>query len=87
MFAKRLKELRENNGYSMDKLVELYNQKFNSKLNKSTLSRYENGLQEPMWTVVRQLAELFHVSTDYLTGQPAKKNRNNFIYYSEKQII
>lgn len=68
MFGKRLRELRENNGFSMDKLVELYNEKFNGKMNKSTLSRYENSIQEPMYTVVVNLANLFMVSVDYLSG-------------------
>lgn len=68
MFGKRLKELRERNNFSMDKLVEIYNNKFDARMNKSTLSRYENNLQQPMYTVVVQLAELFSVSVDYLIG-------------------
>lgn len=72
MFGKRLKELRERNNFSMDKLVDIYNMKFNGKMNKSTLSRYENNLQEPMYTVVVNLAEIFGVSVDYLSG--AKNN-------------
>ncbi len=69
MFGKILNELRKNNKYSMDEVVELYNKKFGGKLNKSTLSRYENGLQEPMYTVVVNLADLFGVSVDYLSGK------------------
>lgn len=68
MFGYKLRELRKRNGYSMDRLAELYNAKFDGKLNKSTISRYENGLQEPIFTVVRNFAELFSVTTDYLTG-------------------
>ena len=68
MFSKRLKELRLSHNYSMDRLIELYNAKFNGKMNKSTLSRYENGLQEPMYTVVVNLAELFGVTVDYISG-------------------
>ena len=68
MFGKRLKELRESNGYSMDKLVELYNLKYDAKMNKSTLSRYENGIQDPIYTVVVNLANFFNVSVDYLSG-------------------
>ena len=66
MFNERLKQLRESNGYSMDKLAEIYNKQFNGKLNKSTLSRYENGLQEPIYTVVVNFSKLFNVSVDYL---------------------
>ncbi len=69
MFGRTLKELREAKNLSMDKLVELYNQKFDAKMNKSTLSRYENGIQDPIYTVVVNLAKLFDVSVDYLLGQ------------------
>lgn len=68
MFSQRLKELRTQKGYSMDKLVELYNLKYDAKMNKSTLSRYENGLQEPIYTVVVNLADFFNVTIDYLSG-------------------
>lgn len=68
LFSQRLKELRNRNNYSMDKLAELYNIRFGGKLNKSTISRYENNLQEPMFSVVMNLSELFNVSVDYLIG-------------------
>lgn len=68
MFGYKLRELRKNNNYSMDKLAELYNEKFGARLNKSTISRYENSLQEPIFTVVKNFAELFNVTTDYLTA-------------------
>lgn len=61
MFKDKLRELRESNDYSMDKLAELYNKKFNGKLNKSTISRYENGVQEPIYTVVRNFATLLEL--------------------------
>lgn len=51
----------------MDKLIELYNKNYNGKMNKSTLSRYENNLQVPIYTVVVNLANLFNVSVDYLS--------------------
>ncbi len=67
-FGKILRQLRERNHYSMDKLVELYNTRFNGKMNKSTLSRYENELQEPMYTAVVNLAKIFNVTVDFLSG-------------------
>lgn len=69
MFGKRLKELRKQHGYSMDDLINRYNKMFNGKMNKSNLSRYENGLQEPMYSTVVNLAKLFSVSIDYLSGE------------------
>ena len=68
MFGNRLKDLRTQSGYSMDKLIEVYNSKYSAKMNKSTLSRYENGLQEPIYTVVVNLADFFGVTVDYLSG-------------------
>lgn len=66
MFGDRLRLLRERDNYSMDRLVQLYNKTYNAKMNKSTLSRYENNLQEPIYTVVVNLSKLFHVSVDYM---------------------
>ncbi len=67
MFSKRLKTLREEKALSMDSFIELYNKRYNAKMNKSTLSRYENGMQEPIYTVVINLAKFFNVSVDFLT--------------------
>lgn len=69
MFKDKLRELRKDSNYSMDAFCELYNKKFNAKMNKSTLSRYENGLQEPMFSVVKNIANIFNVTTDYLTSE------------------
>ncbi len=67
-FGKILKNLRTENGYSLDSLAKTYNDRFGGRLNKSTISRYENGLQEPIITVVSNFARLFDVSSDYLLG-------------------
>ncbi len=72
MFKDRLKELRKSNGYSMDDLCQIYNKQFNGRMNKSTLSRYENGLQEPLFTVVKNLASIFNVSVDSLSSDEVK---------------
>ena len=87
MFKKRLKELRENNGYSMDKLAETYNKMFNGKMNKSTLSRYENGLQDPMYNVVVNLSKLFNVSVDYMTCSTSETDNKPDDVELEKDII
>ncbi len=84
MFGSRLKSLRISNKYSMDQLVDLYNDRFNGKMNKSTLSRYENGLQDPIYTVVVNLAKLFEVSVDYMTCTDKYCDPDNILetYYS-----
>lgn len=68
MFGDRLKALRTDRGYSLEMLAKLYNERFDGRLNKSTISRYENNLQEPMITVARNMATLFGVSMDDLNG-------------------
>lgn len=72
-FGKRLKELRADNNFSMDTLCELYNEKFDGNLNKGTLSKYENGLQEPLFTTVKNLSEIFNVRIEYLIGKDDDK--------------
>ena len=67
-FGKILKDLRTESGYSLESLAKTYNDRFGGRLNKSTISRYENGLQEPIITVVSNFARLFDVSSDYLLG-------------------
>lgn len=78
-FGERLRAIRKESGYSMDQLCENFN-KFQTsiRLNKSTISRYENGTQEPMLSTVAALAKFFHISAMYLTGEsdikhPAKE--------------
>lgn len=72
-FGKRLKELRTDNNHSMESLCELYNSKFDGNLNKGTLSKYENGLQEPKFTTVKSLSEFFNVRIEYLIGKDDNK--------------
>ena len=69
MFKNSLRQLRESKGYSMEELARLYNITYNAKMNKSTLSRYENGLQEPMYSTASNLAKLFGVSVDELVNE------------------
>lgn len=58
----RLKLLRKSNGLSLDEMSRILN------VNKSTLSRIENGLREPKESLIIDCAKYFNVSTDYLLG-------------------
>lgn len=69
MFGIRLRQVRKEKGLTLDELAELYNSKFNGGLNKGTLSKYENGKQEPMISAVDNLATILNVSIDYLLGK------------------
>lgn len=69
MFSQRLRKVRKEKGITLDKLAETYNRRFDGHLNKGTLSMYENGKQEPLISVVVQLAIILDVSIDYITGR------------------
>ena len=68
MFGKRLKETRREAGLTLEELAAKYNMTFDGGLNKGTLSKYENGKQEPIVSTVANLAKILNVSVDYLMG-------------------
>lgn len=74
MFGDKLKEIRKEKGYTLEQLADFYNKKFDAGLNKGTLSKYENGKQEPMISVVKNLATILNVPVDYLlNAKPDRK--------------
>lgn len=75
MFGKRLKLIRKDRSYTLDSLANEYNKIFDARLNKGTLSKYENEKQEPMISVVNNLATLLNVNTDYLLGKTDNPNK------------
>lgn len=79
MFGKRLKSTRKEQGYTLDSLANEYNKRFDAGLNKGTLSKYENDKQEPMISVVDNLATLLNVGTDYLLGKTDNPNKEKCI--------
>lgn len=83
MFGVRLKEIRKKNGLTLEELAEKYNRTFNGKLTKGTLSMYENGKQEPLISVVKNLAIVLNTSVDYLTGRIDKQSNAGSISDSE----
>lgn len=66
----RIKELRLERDLTMDLFVADMNQKFSQPkpLNKSMVSRWESGTNEPSLENARNLATYFDVSLDYLIG-------------------
>jgi len=63
LFAERLKELRNKKGINQEELAKKF------LLNKSSISRYENGKQLPEIDMIDKLADFFEVSLDYLMGK------------------
>lgn len=66
----RIKELRQERDLTMDMLVADMNVKFTLKkpINKSMVSRWENGDNEPSLENAMYLSMYFDVSVDYLIG-------------------
>ena len=69
----RIKELRNGIGMSQSKLSKML------KIAQNTLSYWENGRYEPDFESLSKIADIFHVSVDYLLGKT-----NNPIAPNEK---
>lgn len=67
VYVMRLRELRESKGLSLDRLSQ------DLHINKSTLSRIENGLREPKQSFIEDCAKYFNVSIDYFLGGELNK--------------
>lgn len=76
---KRLKELREENGISQQKLADEFH------ISQQSIWKYENGLSEPDIKTLIKFADFFDVSVDYLIGISDSKMRADAA--SVKQLI
>lgn len=77
LFRIRLKELREENGFhSQQALADKLG------LSQSTIGNWEAGRREPDHEMLRKLANLFHVTVDYLIG-----NVNDPFFILDNQAI
>ena len=61
-FSDTLKELREKNGYTQQRLGELLH------VSKNSISHYELGKSLPDINVLIEMTDIFDVSMDYLLG-------------------
>lgn len=77
MLGQRIKELRKINKMTQQDLADKL------KLAKSTISQYENSVNEPDNLTMQRIADIFEVSVDYLLG---RTNENNTITVSGKEI-
>lgn len=65
-FASRLRQLRLNINLRQEQVAEYIS------VSKSVISTYENNTREPSIEILIRLAELYHVSIDYLLGKTNK---------------
>lgn len=73
MFADRLKQLRKTHGLSQDKLASALNNKYETNVSKSMISRWENSAADPQMMYVRMIADYFNVSAEYILGDSDSK--------------
>ena len=67
-FGRTFRQLREASGLTVEEFCRQYNARFDGRMNKSTVSRYENSLQEPMISTVKKVAIFFSVDPSDLLG-------------------
>lgn len=77
----RLKELREDNDISINKLLKLLN------VSRTTYYNYENELTFPSFNTLLTLADFYGVSIDYLLGYKCRKvnkeSKDSLVAYME----
>ena len=61
-FGTRLRELRKERKMTQGQVASQLG------VTASMVSAYENGIRQPSFGVLVQLAQIYHVSTDYLLG-------------------
>lgn len=68
IFGERFKQLRKEKDLTQEKLAKMFH------LNKSSISRYEKGQQIPETETLKNFAEYFGVSIDYLLGRTNERS-------------
>lgn len=77
--GQRLKQLRTDKDLSLDMLVADMNRRYPEiNINKSMLSRWENGINDPSLEYAKVLCTYFDVSLDYLIGLTDSKVPSRF---------
>lgn len=85
MFGKKLKDIRVKHHLTMDELANNLNQKFNTKISKSMISRWEAGKTDPSITNVKYLMQIFNVDYSYFIDEEDKEPTN--IHPISKNIV
>jgi transcriptional regulator with XRE-family HTH domain len=81
MFGDRLKELREDTGMTQEAIAQYL------KVSRQTISGYELSSSEPSIENLIKLANLFHVSLDYLCGRTKEKENLNLLDKFSKELL
>ncbi len=71
--GKRLKEIRNERDLSLDMVVKDIQDRFNVKISKGSLSKWENDINSPNIEYLSVLVRYYNVSLDYIIGLTDKK--------------
>lgn len=86
VMVNRIKELRKKRGLTQEALAAQLNERFSLCVNKSMISKWENGKGDPYLSYAKYLAMHFNVNLDYLVGL---SNEKHFVFvfdgWEEKQ--
>lgn len=80
----KIKKLREEKGLSMDLLAYDISIKCNTKIDKSMISRWESGENEPSLERAKALSEYFDVSVDYLLSLTDDRTPARLLAYARR---
>ena len=82
----RVKELRTERDLSMDMLVADMNARYelSKPINKSMVSRWESGENEPSLENAKYLSMYFDVSIDYLIGLTDTRTPSRLLAYAQR---
>jgi len=79
-FGTRFKQLRKDRDMTQMELATIMNNKYGYSFGKSSISSYENDKRTPELGALKNFAEFFNVSLDYLLGVSSIKNPNVEVY-------
>lgn len=82
----KLKKVRTDNGYSMEEMKNILNSKYNLQISKSMISRWENGVSEPINTYLSAYAKEFNLDMNDLLGIDLKDIPNIMVHEKIKKI-
>lgn len=82
----KLKKVRTDNGYSMEEMKNILNSKYNLQISKSMISRWENGVSEPINTYLSAYAKEFNLDMNDLLGISLKDIPNIMVHEKIKRI-
>jgi transcriptional regulator with XRE-family HTH domain len=77
----RLKQLRENKHYTINKLLEIMQNDYYVEIDEKSIRRYEKGEFLPKIDNLICLAEIFNTSLDYIIYGKETSDDNSFTYY------